>query len=691
MKLLRAFAKVFAHAGAGVLVITYGLWAIVAATPMPDLSRFNQRAQIVTASNGEPMWGFLAPDGRWRLLTRPSDVDEKYVGALIAYEDQRFWMHRGVDALALMRAGFEAIRRQRVVSGGSTLTMQTVRLLEPQPRTFLAKVDQILKALRIERTLSKADILEMYLTLAPFGGNVDSLRAASLIYLGKEPKRLSPGEVATMVAIPQAPEDRRLDRRPGQARRAKARVVKALLARGVIDAKASALAQTDVPIENYRPFTVAAPYFAGRLRQSRQSSDETISTPIDLTLQRNIERLVTKTIKQWDEAVNIAIVVLRNRDASFAAYIGGAEFGAQSRAGFVDLARAERSPGSALKPFIYSVAFEKLIVRPDTIITDQPVDIDGYRPDNADGQFMGELTVRQALTRSRNTTAVMLLKKVGVDEMLGRFRATGSPLILPVADPSGGLATGLGGEGVTLEQLTWFYTAFVRGGELGALRYTSQDPIVTRGRLMSKYAAQTTADVLADVPPPAGFERLSARDGTRRIGFKTGTSYGFRDAWAIGFDELHTVGVWVGRPDGAAHLGAYGLTAAAPLLMDVFESLPTPMNGIPSADNDIHPLGGDPALPQRLQRFDFASSHALSFFYPRRNAIIDSDAVVGDPITLKLIVDGGKGPYTWRLPGERQTVTQGPNLVWPFSTRGQFEIRVFDSAGQSDETAFWLN
>ena len=625
----------------------------------------------------------------------PSDVDPKYLKALIAYEDQRFWTHPGVDALALVRAGVEAISHRRVVSGGSTLTMQTVRLLEPQPRTILAKLDQILKAVRMERTISKYDILQMYLTLAPFGGNVDGLRAASLIYFGKEPKRLSPSEAATLVAIPQAPEERRLDRRSEAAARAKVRVVQTLLRRRAIDPETARFAQMGVASANYRPFTVAAPHFAIRMRQSAKTSDETIRTLIDLNVQRNVEQLVSKAVKQWDEAVNIAVVVLRNRDASFAGYVGGADFGAQTRAGFVDLARVERSPGSALKPFIYSVAFEKLIVRPDTIITDQPVEIDGYRPDNADGQFMGELTARQALARSRNTTAVVLLKEIGVDEMLGRFRATGSPLILPAADPSGGLATGLGGEGVTLEQLTWFYTAFARDGELSALRCTPNDPVLTRGVLMSKYAARATADVLADVPPPPGFEHLTAQDGTRRMGFKTGTSYGFRDAWAIGFDQLHTVGVWVGRPDGAAHLGAYGLTAAAPLLMEIFEFLPTPANGIPSSDNDIRPLGSGPALPERLLRFDSHTvgllPHSLFFFYPKRGATVESDTPAGAPIELKLTAEGGRGPYVWQLPGEREAVTEGPTLVWPFATRGQFDIRVFDSTGQSDETSFWLN
>jgi penicillin-binding protein 1C len=298
-------------------------------------------------------------------------------------------------------------------------------------------------------------------------------------------------------------------------------------------------------------------------------------------------------------------------------------------------------------------------VHPDTIITDRPIEIDGYRPENADGQFMGDLTVRQALTRSRNTTAVMLLQKVGVDEVLGRFRQVGRPLALPKADPTGGLATALGGEGVTLEQLSWFYTAFACDGRLCGPRSTPSEPIVARGPLMSKSAARATADVLADSPPPVGREMLAARDGSRRLGFKTGTSYGFRDAWAVGFDDLHTVGVWVGRPDGAAHLGGYGITAAAPLMMQVFDALPVPDTGIGSTPIELGALAPSNCLPPRLSRFESANymKNRLTLFFPRDGASLESGAAANEAI----------------------------------DERGQFDIRVVDSDGEAAESSFWLN
>ena len=241
----------------------------------------------------------------------------------------------------------------------------------------------------------------------------------------------------------------------------------------------------------------------------------------------------------------------------------------------------------------------------------------------------------------------MLLDKLGVAELLDRFRSVGSPLTLPAADPSGGLATALGGEGVRLEQLAWFYTAFMRDGKLAALRLTPSDPVATVGALMSAHAARATADILADSPPPKGFVRLAAADGGRRLGFKTGTSYGLRDAWAVGFDRLHTVAVWVGRPDGAAHLGAYGITAAAPLLMQIFEVLPQPARSIRYSAEELGPLSSDHVLPPRLARFDgdkAGEDAGVSIFYPRNGARIETGKPAELSAELMLSAQGGKPP-----------------------------------------------
>jgi penicillin-binding protein 1C len=304
---------------------------------------------------------------------------------------------------------------------------------------------------------------------------------------------------------------------------------------------------------------------------------------------------------------------------------------------------------------------------------------------------MGDLTVRQALVRSRNTTAVMLLEKVGVDEMLERFRRIGSPLTLPAGDPTGGLATALGGEGVKLEQLALFYTAFSRDGRVSAPRLRPGDPIDTGACLVSPYAARATADILADAPPPNGFNQLQALDGARRVGFKTGTSYGFRDAWAVGFDKWHTVAVWVGRPDGAAHLGAYGATAAAPLLMQIFETLPVPDSGIRYSAPELGPLASNHQLPPRLVRFGDSGATDLSVFFPRNGATIESGRPAGVPVELTLMAQGGRAPYVWRILGRQETTTQTPSLKWKFDERGQSDVRIVDSNGEWAQSSFWLN
>jgi penicillin-binding protein 1C len=499
-----ALARLISYSALVAGLAVLGLVVIVMRTPMPEMSRLESRSQLVLSSSGEPLWGFLAPDGKWRFSMSTAGADPKFLRMLIAYEDKRYHSHRGVDFLALARACIEAVRSRGVVSGASTLTMQVVRLLEPKPRTFSAKLDQILKALKLERAYTKEEILGIYLTLAPYGGNVEGLRAASLIYFGKEPKRLSAAESALLTALPQSPEARRPDRHAEAARAARDRILTTLASRGLLEPTVTAFSMAEKVPLSARTLAFSAPHLAARARNLSPPNQEIIWTLIDRDLQTQVERIASRGVVGWDDGVNIAIVVIRNRDCSFAAYLGGVDFGADSRSGQVDLVRAVRSPGSTLKPFIYALAFEKLIVHPETIITDQPIEIAGYQPENADGHFAGDISIRQALIRSRNTIAVMLLDKVGVDVLLSRFRATGRPLVLAGSDHSAGLAVALGGVGITLEQLTWFYSALANDGKLGATRFFPFDPARPVAQLLSADAARATADVLADVAPPPG-------------------------------------------------------------------------------------------------------------------------------------------------------------------------------------------
>ncbi|MCB1452378.1 MAG: penicillin-binding protein 1C, partial [Rhizobiaceae bacterium] len=331
---------------------------------------------------------------------------------------------------------------------------------------------------------------------------------------------------------------------------------------------------------------------------------------------------------------------------------------------------------------------------PDTIVADQPIDLAGYRPDNADGVFSGDISMRQALILSKNTVPVMLLDAVGVPAFLSRFRTVGKPLQLGTSDAEAGLAVALGGVGVSPEQLTWFYSAIANEGELKELRFAPGDRRRSLGNLFSPAAANAVADILADVPPPAGRARLAAQDGTRRVAFKTGTSYGFRDAWAVGFDKLHTVGVWIGRPDGAPHLGAYGVSAAAPVMMQVFDALPVPKKGAAAGRKPLGALASPRSLPERLRRFGstpaYQTREPLEILYPREGAQIAAQRDQGETFSLPLKVAGGRPPYRWTVLGEELAPEPTGERWAAISGRGQIDIAVTDADGKVDKATFWF-
>ena len=692
MTLARHAARLLTHGALAFLTLACALELAVRHVDLPEPERLADDARLVLAEDGSVLGGHLSPDAKWRFGADPGTIDPAYLDMLIAYEDRNFQSHRGVDVAAALRAAGQAVRHGRIVSGASTLTMQLVRLYDPRPRGLQAKALEALRAVKLERHLNKDEILRAYLTAAPFGGNIEGVRAASLIYLGKEPAELSLAEAALLVALPQAPETRRPDRAPETARAARDRVLANLAARGVIDSReAKRAAERQVAIRG-----TALPRHAFHMghRQKARDSSGPIETLLDTRLQKKAEEIAARALGGRDPGVNISIMVIRNEDGAVVGYVGSGAPGSDARDGYVDLVRAVRSPGSALKPFIYAMAFERLIVHPDTIVADQPIDLAGYRPDNADGVFSGDISMRQALILSKNTVPVMLLDAVGIPAFLSRFRTVGKPLAMGASDAEAGLAVALGGIGVSPEQLTWFYSAFANEGELKELRFALQDRRRSLGNLFSPAAANAVADILADVPPPAGRARLAALDGTRRVAFKTGTSYGFRDAWAVGFDKLHTVGVWIGRPDGAPHLGAYGVSAAAPVMMQVFDALPVPKKGAAAGRHPLGALASPRSLPERLRRFGstpaYVTSEPLEILYPREGAQIAAQRSDGETFSLPLKVAGGRPPYRWTVLGEELAPEPTGEQWAAISGRGQINIAVTDADGKVVKTTFWF-
>src|SRR3984885_1814802 len=617
-----------------------------------DLAASREGSTIVVDRDGRLLRPFTLPDGRWRLPATTHDVDPRYVAMLVAYEDGRFYEHDGVDLRALVRAGAQWLIRGHVVSGGSNLPMQVAQLIEPRPeRTIAAKLRQIARALEIERGVGKLGTLDRYLTLAPFGGNLEGVRAASLAYFGKEPLKLTLAETALLVALPQSPEARRPDRSSTAARAARDRVLDRVAARGLVSpADAAAAKRESVPEAR-----VAFPALAAHAAEEAVAVDKqakVIKLSIDARLQAKLEGLAKESVARLGPKLSGAIVVIDNASGEVRARVGAADTNDASRDGAIDMSRSPRSPGSALKPFIYALAFEQGLAHPETVLFDRPARYGAYAPQNFDLGYQGTVTARKALQMSLNLPAIEVLADIGPASFLARLHGAGADIALPKDTPIG-LAIGLGGLGISLVDIARLYAGLARGGEAPALfeRLDGASPIIGPKRVTDPVAAFYIADILRGSPPPDN--SLSGR-----IAFKTGTSYGFRDALAIGFDRATTIAVWIGRPDNGPTPGLIGRQAAAPILFDAFTRLGRSVEL-------IHPPKGvltaatSAQLPPPLRhlRSDApktiaaTAATALKISFPPDGARVDLGLKEGARGELNLKALGGALPLTWFVNG----------------------------------------
>ncbi len=698
----RGLCSVIARAAAaGALLVACAYLAFEAyilALAMPDLSRAGRLSPIVLSEDRQVLKAYLAEDEIWRLRTTPQDVPRAYLSMLVAYEDRRFFDHHGVDVLAILRASYLLARHGRIVSGASTLTMQTVRLLDRQAPGLLGKIRQAALAIKLERQLDKQAILSLYLTLAPFGGNIEGVRAASLHYFGTEPANMSVAQAALLVAIPQAPERRRPGVNAAAGREARNWVLQRMAARGVLsrDHVTEALRE---PLPSKRgAHAFLAHHLSDRLR-GENPKQQVWHTQIDRVLQRRIEAMAAELTGRQPDLANVAVLVVRNRDMAVRAYVGGADYFDADRAGMLDLARAIRSPGSALKPIIYGFAFEDLIVHPHTIVTDDLVRFSGYTPENFDKKYRGELLVRDALVQSVNTVAVMLLDLVRTERFLARLKAAGINIELPEPQTPPGLAVALGGLGINLENLAKLFAGIANRGKVRALRLLADAPADPGVDLLSREAAWAVANILADMPPAKGRTALRSRDGQRRVAYKTGTSYGFKDAWSVGFDADHVVAVWVGRPDGIGRAGETGASSAVPIMQRIFELLPTPDRDV-AADRPLNSvLARAGELPDRLKRYTPRESSAARTTLARpfeiRFPVTGSTirlAREGDALApLTIWATGGRPPFRWYIDGRSLTGQTNDNrITWTPAGRGQVEIAIVDADNVKASSTAWL-
>ena len=537
----------------------------------PRLPGSRDTSTLVVARDGTPLRAFADRDGVWRYPASVDSVSPLYLQALLNYEDRWFWRHPGVNPVALARAGAQWLATGRVVSGGSTLTMQVARLLEPHSRTPWGKARQMLRALQLEAHLDKHQILGLYLERAPFGGTIEGVEAASWAYLGKPAAQLSHAEAALLAVLPQAPSRLRPDRHPEAARAARDKVLERMASRKVWSLAQIQDARVEAVVARQLQPPMLAALLAQRLRQADPRASRIVST-LDAGLQRNLEDRVGAYFSGLPPRTSAAILVVDNASMQARAYVGSLSIADSARLGHVDMVRAWRSPGSTLKPFLYALALEDGLVHSHSLLVDAPQSFGGYRPGNFDAAFRGPVSATEALQLSLNVPAVDLLDRVGPARFAARL-ANGGIELRQAAGATPNLSLILGGTGARLEDLVGAFAAFNRGGISGRVRYTDASAPIDR-RLMSPGAAWIVREMLEANPRP-GYGRdtfdLAARP---RVAWKTGTSYGFRDAWAVGGTATHTVGVWVGRPDGTPLPGQYGAITALPLMFEVIDSLP---------------------------------------------------------------------------------------------------------------------
>jgi penicillin-binding protein 1C len=714
----RFLALAVGLAGLG-LVLPPAVSRIAGSIGPHELEAVRKTSVVVLDRNDVLLRAFTTREGRWRLPVTAADVDPRFLAMLVAYEDKRFHGHHGVDFFALGRAALQFIAQGRIVSGGSTLSMQVARLTEPrEQRSLTAKLAQIFRAIQLEREVGKAGVLDLYLRLAPYGGNLEGIRAASLAYFGKEPKRLSIAEAALLVALPQSPEARRPDLHPEAARRAREKVLERVAAAGVITEVERDAAKRE-PVPNVRrPFPLLAPHASeaalrrapgvNHLGSARDAGGKPVSTfphpalgvhrlTLDATLQASLESLAREAATRHGEKLSAAILVLDNESGEILAHVGAADYFSKARAGALDMTEAIRSPGSALKPFIYALAFESGIAHPETLLDDRRTRYGAYAPENFDHGFEGNVTARRALQASLNLPAVALLSEIGPAHFLARLANAGVLIALP-DESVPGLAVGLGGAGISLRDLAALYAGLARGGDMPSLVETKDTPASMRDhrRLFEPVASWYVADILRGTPPP-----LNAPAG--RIAFKTGTSYGYRDAFAVGFDKVHTVAVWLGRPDNGAGPGLVARQAAAPVLFDAFARLG------PARDFPAPPAGRlvsrTATLPPPLRHlrkdtpktFAAAIVAPLKIAFPPDGARIDLGLTTGSSdagrpaASLALKAEGGVPPLTWIVNGEPVgTPDLRRRAAFVPDGAGFARVSVIDARGKTDSVVVRL-
>ena len=639
----------------------------------PPLKAVRDNSPLVTDRNGHWLAGFTVGDGTWRIKSDLDDIDPRFVKALIAIEDKRFYFHSGVDLPAIIRAMRTWKNLGEPASGASTLTMQLVRQFEPRERNLKSKFIETFRAMQLELFMSKTEILESYLTRVSYGGNLEGVTAASLAYFGKPPHYLTDAEIALLISLPQAPEARRPDLRPKTARGGRNYILGKLVERGLLTEKRASEAR-DVKIKAMRH---DIPEMAWITAYGLSKQGTSVKTTLDRQLQQRIEKLTSNFVTPLHETVNTAVTIVHNPTREVRAHIASAD--RRRPGGWIDMTDRARSPGSTLKPFIYALAIDDGVASTGSYVQDAPTRFGSYQPENFNRRYYGDVRIFEALRHSLNVPAVALLDHVGGQRFEMALEDAGADIThLGGGAESAGLALALGGAGLSVNDLALLYAALADGGRALPLKWTSNDNVSQAQKayqLVSERAAQDITQVLRQSPTPSGRVPAWLVKNAPPIAYKTGTSYGFRDAWAAGYTDEWTIIVWVGRPDGGPRTGKTGRLAAAPLLFDLFAQLPH--------QGQYEPYRKDRDAPAGLTKVSNVTDLGPQILFPPDGAEILATGFGQEARGFHLAARSTAGQTKFYVDGQAlKPQKQSLKVIWYPKTAGFYRVSAVDEKGR---------
>ncbi len=547
------------------------LFLIIADLTFPPLTPASY-STVVLDKDGQILSAYLNKDDIWRIKTTRDEVSPYFLKAIVNKEDKYFYYHPGVNLVSVVKAVFNNVISEKKPVGASTITMQVVRMLQPKKRTYAAKATEVLRAIQLELHFSKREILEMYLNLIPYGSNIEGIKTASLLYLQKHPSRLSPAEATLLSVVPNHPQLLKSARNTPELAKYNLRWLNFYARKGIFTEKETKIARSEQVIIKRTALPRLAPHFCNRLKSDDASPY--IQTPINLGLQQFVQESVTSYLNKLKSLglQNAMAMVVDNRTMEVVAYCGSAGYADNPDGGQVDGIQAVRSPGSTLKPFLYGLAVQKGLLSSKTILYDVPSDFDGYTPKNFTDTYQGQISMRDALQLSLNIPAVSLLQEYGVKKYIDDLKRAGFSSVKANEDKLG-LSMILGGCGVKMEELVKLYAALANYGNLREPVFYSNQSSKKSQALMDSSAAYIISNILSGIQRPDFPNNFEFTYKLPKIAWKTGTSFGKRDAWAIGYNPNYTVGVWLGNFKGTGVPQLSGAEVATPLLFSLFNQI----------------------------------------------------------------------------------------------------------------------